>query len=231
MINKKEVFSPLKRLMIIFIAITKFFSLSRWVIGKDPDNPSYLLSKLIEKNKSRFINYHTLLESYLIFWFLFEIMIIISFPSGKLSSFFFGIILIFLSTFRLIELFGAELYIITYRREKDTKINERKILMGLMCYIEGILVFCLIYMGLNTILDCTNIFYVRNGLSISSINILYFSVANYTTTGFGDLTATHPILVKISSLESVFGLFFLAFFISGLISRVFSAIEKTHSQK
>ncbi len=226
MINKKEAISPLKTFMVILLRMTKFLSLSRWIIGKDPDNPSFILTKLIEIQKNRFINYHTFLDCYLILWFLFEIIIIISFPSGKLNSAFLGILVIFLSSVRLIELFGAQLHIIAYRREKDTEINERKILIGLMCYLEGMLIFCLIYMGLFTILSCGNVFSVRNGLSISSLNILYFSVANYTTTGFGDITAIHPTLIKISSLESIFGLLFLAFFISGLVARAFSAVEK-----
>lgn len=223
MSNKKEAILPLKTLMIFFLKLTKFISLSRCVIGKDPDNPSSLLFRLKEKHKSRFINYDTFLDCYLILWFLFEIIIIILFPSGKLASAFLGWFIVFFASVRLLELFGAQLHIIAYRREKDVDINERKILMGLMCYLEGILIFCLIYMGLFTILNCGNVFSLRNGLSISSLNILYFSVANYTTTGFGDITAIHPALIKISSLESIFGLLFLAFFISGLIARAFSS--------
>jgi len=213
--------SLMQKILTLFLRIAKLFSFSRWILGKDPDNISGLLSRI---KQTRFVNYHTLIECYLIMWFLFEILIIISFPSGRLCDPVVGIIIAILAAIRLIELFGAQLYIITYRREKDVKLSARKILLGLMCYVEGMLIFCLIYMGLYTGLKGT-IFSLRNGLSISSLSILYFSVANYTTTGFGDITALHPIAIIISSLESIFGLLFLAFFISGLVARAFSVGE------
>src|SRR4030043_435642 len=108
--------SVMQEIYTFSIRIAKFISFSRWILGKDPDNLSALLSRI---RQTRFLNYHALLECYLIMWFLFEILIIILFPSGRFCSSAVGIIIIILAAIRLIELFGAKVYIITYRREKD----------------------------------------------------------------------------------------------------------------
>jgi len=225
MINENDAFCPLRIAMIFLLKITKFISPSRWLIGKDPDNLGKLFSKLMRKYENRFLNYHTFFDFYIIICFLSEITIIILNRSGKLSSYYVANLVLLFATIRLIELLGAQLHIIAFRRQKDVILNERKILIPLMCYLEGVLLFTLIYMAkftiLNTFLhiDHKNIFSLSNGLSISSLTILYFSIINYTTTGFGDITALHPTLIKISGLESIFGLIFLAFFISGLVSK------------
>ena len=48
--------------------------------------------------------------------------------------------------------------------------------------------------------------------------LLYFSLATLTTTGYGDLVPLHPIARSLSNLESVTGQLFLATLLARLVN-------------
>lgn len=69
-----------------------------------------------------------------------------------------------------------------------------------------------------------HMFYMGNVLpeSINISDFFYLSYSTLTTSGFGDLTATHPVARVIVSLEAVIGSLYIAVMVAGLVATYFA---------
>ncbi len=48
-------------------------------------------------------------------------------------------------------------------------------------------------------------------------DLLYFSYMTLTTTGYGDITPTHPVVRMLATIESITGVLYIAIMISRLV--------------
>jgi len=58
----------------------------------------------------------------------------------------------------------------------------------------------------------------HDGKAIQFDNFLYFSFVTLTTAGYGDITPLNPMLRTIAYLEMIFGQFYMAILVSGLVA-------------
>ncbi len=99
----------------------------------------------------------------------------------------------------------------------DGEVTHHRLRGAVVVYLNLSLIYACLYAGLS---------HLRPGafshVSLSSRlqfgQLLYFSLATLTTTGYGDIVPLHPIARSLSNLEAVTGQLFLAMLLARLVN-------------
>lgn len=194
-------------------------SLRAILLGKDPsDTPKILID-----HQSSWFNRSFFVDLYAIVWPCIEIILLYFLGSRLLNHPILTLIVGCWAIYRLHEITGGILHVLLHRSSFDHA-DERKMILTLLCYIEPILIFAIFYAVLFIVIP----FFIGNqNVEIFSINKIkwggltafYFSAACYTTVGWGDISAKHPLAMLLAGCESIFGVIMLTLTISVFISR------------
>lgn len=124
-------------------------------------------------------------------------------------------------TFMSVIIFSALSSFIAGRHVFSLRDTDTNSLIGAVCvYLLIGLIFALVYTMFVFFWpqDAFQGLTHDNNKAIEFDNFLYFSFVTLTTAGYGDITPLNPMLRTIAYLEMIFGQFYMAILVSGLVA-------------
>jgi Ion channel len=220
---------PLQIIASRALALSALVSLHDRLLGGDPDAASALVSGCARRRGvpagEAYAIYH---DIYILTWIALEVLALgAGAVTGTAPAP--ALVICLLAAGRLLELLGGICRVMIRRRAYDDA-DERKLLMSLLVYLEGALLFANLHWYASRILlrycSAAAAYATPAGIQWTSWTALYFSVGTYTTVGWGDVHACHPLAMVMSSVEAIVGVFVLAITISGFVSRAYGGLPK-----
>lgn len=190
-------------------------SLRSILFGLNPE----VTPKFITAHEGRWINRDTLVDLYAILWPLIAVSFLWRANScGEYGAWLVGL----LTIYRLWELCGGVFYILVVRARFDYP-DGRKIIISLLAYFEPILLFAVLHGVLSAIVSRWYGLGAGAGYSLGErgwtwSTILHYSLACYTTVGWGDISGNHTYTMLLSDIETITGILMLTFTISRFVS-------------
>lgn len=216
-------FCPLDIIVKSYLKFHEKTSLRTFLLGKDPSQTP----RFLQKHETYMFNRSTLVDTYAIMWLIIDLSILVLL--GKLRGHpIWASVLAVLGFYRLHDIWGNILHVFLHRSQHDY-VSERKLALTFGVYVEPILVFAFLHSALEIVLKAwssSEEIYALGGRTWNWITSLHFSTACYTTVGWGDVSAKHPLAMILSSIESVMGILMLAMTISVFVSRSLNTIQK-----
>jgi hypothetical protein len=203
------------------------FSLRSLLFGLNPE----ATPKFIQAHEGRWINRDTLVDLYAIAWPLIMAFFLWRLNSyGELKASLIGL----LTAYRLWELCGGVFYVLVMRARFDYP-DARKMIISLLAYLEPILLFAVLHGALSVILSAWYGLGLGAGYSLAGRvwawnTTLHYSLACYTTVGWGEISADHMCTMLLSDIETVTGILMLTFTISRFVSAALDATLRKRTE-
>ena len=99
----------------------------------------------------------------------------------------------------------------------DGEVTHHRVQGAIVVYLNFSLIFTTVFVGLSQ-LSPGSFSHVSLSPRPQFGQLLYFSLATLTTTGYGDIVPLHPVARSLSNLESVTGQLFLATLLARLVN-------------
>ena len=204
---------PLRCLVAAWFSFSKYGSLHYWLLGESPELARSYLPK-----DSHYLNYHTLHDVYmLLMWVL---AFIGSFLSVSFSSRTIAITVIVIAGLRLHELLRSLVRTLLKAKDRKYRPGERTFAIIIMAYSEPIFMFAIMHACLPTAVGLQAGDMYSLGVCRWDIQaVLHYSIACYTTVGWGGIHAMTAGARILSSVQTVYGILMLVFAITSFISR------------
>ena len=206
---------PLRRVVLVWFFLTRWLSPHFWIFGENPESPRWYF-----RGKRRTLNYHTFHDLYIMCCWTISLGGTI--VSLRLSCGWAAIVLMFLVAVRLHELFRSLVKTLLTLKKRQHRPLERTFAMTLAAYTEPILLFAIMHTFLPVALGMrAEEVYNLTGPEWQWADVIHYSVACYTTVGWGEIHALYGASRILSSVETGYGVMMLVFTITAFISRLY----------
>lgn len=211
----------LAHLVETLLRLARWVSPRYWLIGWNPphDSPKWLLK--LNGTAFRRDNLH---DIYVSGWTCAELLLLLFWNSVGCSLNFNAVqgwLLLIAVNVHLLEVMLGTVFVMMKRRHLDS-VNPRKFAITALAYLDGVFVFAVSYLLLPGLIGITpsRVYSFPPDVEFSSGSMFHFSVACYTTTGWGNIHPVHPVVMFLSSVESLVGTLFIIATIASFVSRL-----------
>jgi hypothetical protein len=213
----KEPYLPLRWIVSAWLSASQYATLHHWLLGDRPERPSRYICPA-----SRCLNYHTLHDIYLlVMWSLaLSGIVLVTHVSGRIAAF----AILIAVTLRLHEVATAVLRVSLKvgQVERKKRPTERTFAIAALVYLEPILLFGIMHAAMPSALGLSpdTVYAHLEGSKWDTPSLVYYSVACYTTVGWGDIYPRVSEAKVLSGAETLFGVLLLVCTISAFVAKL-----------